>query len=430
MAAQTYALPSTQNITRVELENGMMVLVYENHSAQSVVVQGSLRTGSIYEDDPAKAGLASMTISSLMRGTSARDFDTVYATLEDIGADLDLSSSNHVTAFGGKSLAEDLPVVIDVLNDVLRNPIFPEEQVERLRGERMTYLQYAMQDTRYRAGRLFRQNLYPDSHPYHHSDYGTMETLPNITVDDLKAFHAKHLGPRNMIITVVGAVKADDAVQIVRDKLEDWTNSDQPAELSLPEIEAPAETRRAFVPIPGKTQSDIVMGSIGPSRYDDDFVPAVIANSVLGEFGMMGRIGYEIREKRGLAYYAYSRVEGGAGPGAWSISAGVAPQNVDLAIEQALEQAKRLGEEPVSDEDLSDNKSYYTGRLPLQLESNGGIATQIHRMERYGLGLDYLLQYHDMIHSLTKEQLQDAAAKYLNPEHLVIAVAGPENDAT
>jgi len=429
MATSTFALPGPDNITRVELANGITVLVYENHAAQSVVLTGSLRAGSIFESDPAKTGLASMTISSLMRGTHTRDFDTLHATLEDIGADANIGSSSHITTLSGKSLAEDLPVVADVLNDALRNPAFPEDQVERLRGERLTGLQYAMQDTRFRAARAFQENLYPANHTYHHHNSGTLETVPNITIEDMKTYHQTYLGPKNMILVVVGAVKADEAVQIIRDQFEDWQNPEQPEQPELPVVEQPTETRRTFVPVPGKTQSDIVLGALGPSRYAEDFVPAVIANSVLGEFGMMGRIGYEIREKRGLAYYAYSRIEGGPGPGPWNISAGVAPQNVDLAIEQAVEQIHRLRSEPVSDDDLSDNKSYYTGRLPLRLESNEGIAINIHRMERYDLGLDYLLNYHDMIHSLSKQDLLQAAANYLNPEKLVIAVAGPENGA-
>jgi zinc protease len=140
---------------------------------------------------------------------------------------------------------------------------------------------------------------------------------------------------------------------------------------------------------------------------------------------MMGRIGEIVREELGLAYYAYSRIEGGHGPGAWSVAAGVNPSKVDLAIRRIKRELKRLTSEVVSDEDIADNKAYFTGHLPLQLESNEGLASVILNMESYGLGLDYIQKYRDMIYRLSKEDLLNAAQRYLNPKALVIAIAGP-----
>lgn len=424
-AANSGSLPGPDNITRVVLDNGIVVLVYENFAAQSVVIAGSLDTGSLYET-PEQSGLASMTSGALMRGTQNRDFDTIHSNLEDIGADLDVGAGIHSTSFNGKALAEDLPVLIDLLSDVLRNPVFPEAQVERLRGEILTGLQYRQQDTRYRANRAFREALYPDNHPYHYSTRGTLETIPKLKVDDLKAFHQRTYGPRGMIVTIVGAVKSADAVKIVREKLGDWQNATQPPTPILPELPPIDETQRVAVNVPGKTQTDIVMGLPGPSRFAGDYRPATLANSILGQFGMMGRIGDEVREKQGLAYYAYSGIEGGHGPGPWSVSAGVNPSNVQKAVDSIIKELQRIIVEPVSDEDLADNKSYFTGHLPLQLESNEGIAASILNMEVYQLGLDNLLTFRDKINALTKEDLLAAAQKYLNPDAMVIAVAGPE----
>jgi zinc protease len=298
--------------------------------------------------------------------------------------------------------------------------------VERLRGEILTGLQYRQQDTRFRAGRAFRENLYPESHPYHYSSRGTLETIPGITIEDINAFHRTNYGPKGMIITVVGAVKAADAIEIVKGKLGDWQNENQPAKAVLPEIQPVDETRQIAVNIPGKTQSDIVMGVLGPSRFEPDYRAATLVNSVLGQFGMMGRIGDEVREKRGLAYYAYSSIEGGMGPGAWSVSAGVNPANVQQAIESVVGEIKRIITEEVSDEDISENKSYFTGHLPLQLESNEGIAGSILNMEAYKLGLDNLQKYTDEINGLSKTDLLKAVQKYWNPEAYVVAVAGPQ----
>lgn len=420
----THNLPGPDTITRVTFDNGITVLVYENFAAQSVVMMGSLRVGSTSED-PAQNGLAALTINALLRGTQTRDFAALASALEDIGADLSYGVGGLRSPFFGKALAEDLPVLVDVLADTLREPAFPPEQVERLRGEVLTGLQIRQQDTRYRAIRAFYETLYPAPHPLHYSPRGTPATVEALTLDAVRAFHARHIGPAGMMIVIVGAVTAADAVEIVRARLADWRNPDQPEPVVIPPHDPPTTTQRVFVPLAGKTQSDIVMGTIGPARSDPDWKAAQMVNSVFGQFGMMGRIGAIIREELGLAYYVYSQLEGGLARAPWSIAAGVNPANVELTIARITEQIERLVSEPVSDDELADNQSYFVGHLPLQLESNEGIAGTLHNIESFNLGLDYLVNYRATIDALTRDDLLAAARRYLNPNALVIAVAGP-----
>ncbi|MFO7322183.1 MAG: pitrilysin family protein [Chloroflexota bacterium] len=420
------SLPGPHNIVRTVLDNGITVLVYENHATQSVVLAGSLATGSIFEP-PEKNGLASITAASLMRGSETRTFDAINSALEDIGADLDIDAGVHRTGFFGKALAEDLATIAGILGDVLQQPAFPAAQIERLRGEIITGLKIRQQDTRYRANRAFHEQLYPPNHPYHRSVRGTLDTVPQITIDDIRDFHRRHFGPSGMIVAVVGAVRADEAIDIVRHALERWRNPDQPEAPPLPHVAAPTQTQRRFVPLPGKTQADLVVGTIGPARKDADYYAAMLANSVLGQFGMMGRVGEKVREELGLAYDVGSSINAGHGPGPWSVSAGVNPANVDRALEAIVAELERLVREPVSAEDLENVQSYYIGRLPLQLESNEGIANTLVNIETYGLGLDYLLRYRDTIMRLTREDLLAAAQRYIKPDALVVAVAGPES---
>lgn len=425
MTGSNNSLPGLDTITRTVLANGITVLVYENFAAQSVFLVGKLDAGGLYVA-PEQNGLSALTTSALMRGTHSRDFTAIHATLEDMGADLNVHSGMHKTGFSGKALAEDLPILVDVLADVLRQPAFPQQQVERLKGEVLTWLHYREQDTSWQAGRLFRQNLYPAEHPYHHGTQGTLETIPTLTNADMQAFHRQYFGPAGMVITVVGAVETQAAIAIIEERLGDWENPDQPPLPVLPDVLPVNEIRRSEIQLPGKTQADLVFGVVGPSRLAEDYTAASLANSVLGQFGMMGRIGQVVREDLGLAYYAFSQLEGGFGPGAWRVSAGVNPANVELAIERSLAEVQRLITETVSDDDLADNQSYYTGRLPLQLESNEGLATSILSMENYQLGLDYLVNYHDKIYALTKDDLLAAAQHYWNPDAFVVAVAGPD----
>ncbi|MEP7290962.1 MAG: pitrilysin family protein, partial [Chloroflexota bacterium] len=292
--------------------------------------------------------------------------------------------------------------------------------------EVLTGLQYRSQDTRYRAGRAFHEALYPANHPYHYSTRGTVESVSKITPTNLAAFHEQFYGPKGMIFVVVGAVKAADAIEIVRAAFEDWSNPAQPNPPTMPDLAPITTGQKVVVALPGKSQSDLVLGLPGPSRFSPDYQAASLVNSVLGQFGMMGRIGRTVREELGLAYYAYSQVEGGFGQGPWSVAAGVNPANVELALDRIREEVARLADELVGEDDLADNQAYFVGHLPLQLESNEGIAGALRNIETFDLGLDYLINYKEMINSLSRADLLNAAKHYLNPDALVIGIAGPE----
>lgn len=420
-------IPGPDDIARRELPNGIVLLARENFTAQSVVITGSLPAGALF-DAPEQAGRAALTAASLLYGTEKYDFDTLHGTLEGLGADLDIRAGVHTAGFGGKSLAEDLPTLLDILQDALRRPTFPPEHVERLRGQHLTGLQIQAHDTRYQASRTFDTLAYPETHPYHHPVEGTLETIPTVTRGMLLDFHKRHYGPRGMIITIVGAVEASAALDAVEAAFGDWQNPQQPEVPALPAVEPLNGIRWQDVIIPGKTQSDIVLGVPGPSRQEPDFHAARLANSVLGLFGMMGRLGKTVREEQGLAYYSYSLVEGETGPGPWRVIAGVNPANVGRAVESIVVEITRLTQEPISAEDLADNKANFTGRLPLQLENNEGVAGAIARMERHSLGLDYLRRYADVINALTADEVLAAAQHYLHPDAYALAVAGPRVD--
>jgi zinc protease len=142
----------------------------------------------------------------------------------------------------------------------------------------------------------------------------------------------------------------------------------------------------------------------------------------------MGRLGENVREEQGLAYYSYSRVDGGPDRGPWRIIAGVNPANVGQAIESIRVEVRRICEELVGEEELADNKAFITGSLPLRLERNEGVARSIISMERYGLGLDYLQRYRDLIGEIDAEQIRAVAQQWLDPDNYALAVAGPPDE--
>ena len=414
--------PNAKTIHREVLANGMIVLVYERFASPSFVIEGLIRSGALNETR-ATAGLANFTAVSLMHGTQSRTFEQVYDQLESVGAELSFNGGFHTSSFSGQGLIEDIDLILELSADALRNPTFPEDQIIQIRGQLMTALHMRANDTRAMASLAFDELIYGE-HPYGRSELGYHDTISKLTASDLTQFHQHHYGPADMIITIVGAIKAEEAIAKVERVFGDWQNPQQPAPLHVADVLRPSEQKRIHVPMPDKQQADIRLGLPGPRRSAPDYLDASLMNTILGVFGMMGRIGQSVREEQGLAYYAYSRLQGGLGPAPWCAVAGVAPSAVEQAIQSILAEIKRMQDELVTAEELADNKAYRIGSLPMGLETNSGLADVISDIEFYDLGLDYLMTYPDKIEAISAEQIRDAAQTHLSTEQIGIAVAG------
>ena len=417
------SLPGPDDIYREVLPNGITVLTRPNFNSPSVVLAGYFEAGALFDPDE-KLGLAEYTTISLMRGTKTRTFDDIYNSLESVGASLGLNTGIHKSGFNGRSLSEDLPLLLDLLSEALREPVFPKTEVEKLRAQLLTGLAIRAEDTGDMASMAFDKILFKD-HPYSRPEDGYPETIQTIKRNDLVKFHREHYGPRGMVISIVGAVKPEAAVRQVKRALGSWQAKGQKETPALPPLKTLKKTISKHHRISGKSQSDLIIGTNGPMRRDPEFMPASIGNNILGQFGMMGRIGDVVREKSGLAYYAYSSLSAGLGPGSWEVNAGVNPQNVKKATDLIVGELKRFVQEGVTADELADTKANFIGRLPLSLESNGGVANALLNIERHDLGLDYYRRYEGLVNEVTADEVLNAARKFINLDRLAIAVAGP-----
>jgi len=421
MNTSSNAIPNSDNITRVILNNGMTVLVRENHSAPVVVTEGYIPTGAIHEA-AAKSGLSSFVASMLTRGSEHYDFDRFNDTIESIGASLGAGASDHYTNFSATSLAEDCPTMLEVLADVLQRPHFPQAHVERVRQQKLVRLQERAQDTNQMASLRFYETIYGD-HPYGRSTSGYLETVAQIAQADLVNFHANYYTPNGALLVIVGDVETQAVLDLVHQHFGDWQGI--VPDKRVPPFPARQGGQRINHTIAGKVQADITMGFPAIPRHHPDFYPMRVANNILGQFGMMGRLGERVREEQGLAYYSYSSVDSELHNGVWLAQAGVNTTNVEQAINSILVEFERMATAPVTASELADSQAYMTGVLPLTLETNSGVASTLLTMEWFDLGLDYLQRYNGLIYGVTADDIQRIAARYLRPDQCTIVVAGP-----
>lgn len=421
-----HSLPGPETIVRCQLPNGIVILARENFASPSAVFSGFLSVGSL-DESTTRAGLAEMTASSLMRGTSQLASEEIHESIESVGARLIISAGKHSTAFSGKCLTEEFDRLLSIFAQVLQEPSFPEDQVDLVRNEQLTAIAIRDQETGSRAHQCFNELVYP-GHPYSQLNLGSSETVAKLKSGHLRKFHEKYYGPKGMVISVVGSVEASEAIANVERFLGGFVNEKQADQSKLPDISPLKGEVREYVPLEGKIQSDLVIGVAGPRRQDPDYLPAALGNNILGRFGMMGRIGQQVRERNGLAYYAYSTLNSGPGPGPWQVIAGVNPGKLEEAITIIKKEISRFVKRGVSREELLENQSSFIGRLPLQLESNEGVCGALTFLERYQLGLDYYQRFPRMVADVSREQIRHAAVRFLDPDRLAIAGAGPALD--
>jgi zinc protease len=410
--------------TREVFRNGLVLLHNRATANPSVVVRALVRAAASRET-PGSYGHASLTGRMLRQGTEHIAKAALAEELDGMGAGLSVDVGYSLVAVSIKCLTDDFPRAMQILSELLRRPTFPEEELERLRGQVLTELKEMDDNTRVVCERTWRELAYPSTHPFHRLTVGNAATVGAVTRDDLSAFHTAWYGPNQTTLIVVGDVGLDDAMQLVDRNLGDWPGARvERVEESLPASDLPPHQLRE-VDMVGKTQADVAIGLPTLDRGSPDYYALSFANHILGRIYFMGRFGEKVRDEQGLAYYAYSELHGGYGRGAWLVRAGVNPRNMDQALASIDTELKRFLADGPTPEEQTDGVSSLLGGLPRQLETNEGAAAVMGEIELYDLGLDYLERYPDIIRSLTREQVTETARRWIDTQRLVTAIAGP-----
>jgi zinc protease len=408
---------------RSVLDNGAVVIVQETSTTPAVTINATVRAGGVHESADLQ-GLAFLTGLVLDRGTENRTAGAIAEELDDRGVALRVATSRHITTVSCTCLSEDFEDVLPVALDVVGHANFPEEELAKRRAECVTSLRQDEDSPATRAVESLLELLYGAEHPYGRRAKGTFESIERITRGDLGSFHAERFRPPALSLAIVGQVSPQHALARAARELDGWTGA-APQEPELPAAPPEAGRRSRVIPLAGKSQTDIAYGFTAVRRLDPRYYAYWVMNNILGQFGLGGRLADNIRERQGMAYYAFSAFDASVGAGPLIVRAGVDPGNVDRALAAIDFEIARMGAEGPTPAELAETQQYLIGSIPRTLETNAGIASFLQTEEQFGLGLDFDQRLPHLLRAVTLEDVRAAAAEVLHPDRAAVAIAGP-----
>jgi zinc protease len=411
---------SLKDAQRVELPNGMVLLLLENHRLPVVVADAWVRNVQMLE--PAdKAGVASLVGNMLDEGTAKHNTTEIAELIETVGGTLSMSSNGgsvHV-------LAPHRSLGLGLLFECLAQPTFPKDAFARQKDRLLAEIDDMERRPDARARMVYRETLY-GKHPLGRPSLGRHATVEKLTPADCAAFHRQAFAPNNTVVAIVGDFDTRQVIEEVKRLTADWKKVDV-AKPQPPAIEKPREFTEKVLTFPQAAQLAFYLGHPGIRRSNPDYYKLLVMDYILGTGpGFTDRLSARMRDRQGLAYTVQANITNSAGeePGLFTCYVGTAPQNFEKVKSIFLEEIDRLRTNKPTPEEVEDAKNYLVNSLPLQLTTSANVASQLLYVERHGLGLNFLDDYRRAVQSVTPEDVRAVAAKYLDPKRMALVAAG------
>jgi predicted Zn-dependent peptidase len=408
--------------TRSTLANGAELVVSEKHDLPLVSFTITFSGGYNQADPVARRGLGDMTAAMMSEGTRTRDGEALAAALQLLGTTVAIRIGGETGTIAFQCIASKLLPTLDIVADMLVNPTFPPEALERLRAQRLVALVQARDQPGAIASRVFPRLVYGDAHPY--GQNVTEATLKAITRDDVVAFHRAYFRPGQALVTVVGDVNTAGAKASIEKALTAWPSGGEKPAFQYPAVPASRALTIYVADKPGAAQSTFAIGTTGPPRNTPDYYALQTMNTILG--GMFqSRLNANIREEKGYSYGVGSSFAYGKGPGAFRAGGDIVSAKSDAALMEFMKELRGIrGERPITDEELSTAKDALTQRLPGTFASAQSINTAIVSLWTQGLPDDYYQQYAARIAAIRREDVVRVARQYVDVDRLVIVIVG------
>ena len=417
-------LPRAQEAT---LKNGLRVVLLESHKVPTFNMQMVVLSGGL-SDKPDFRGLASFTAALLREGTTKRSSKDIAEQADALGATLGANSglSSMTTNVTTSGLIENLDQTLELFADVIRNPTFPQSEVEKYKTRTLAQLQFQRSIAGFLAQEQFSRAIYGTSHPAS-LVAAPADSIKKLTTKDLADFHSANFRPNNAILAIVGDVTLKEIMPKLEKAFGDWQKGDVPA-FTIPPAPAQAESKIYLIDRPKSVQTVIQLGTLGIERTSPDYFSVLLANRVLGG-GPSGRLFMNLREDKGYTYGAYSGFGGSKFRGTWEASSEVRTEVTEGAMKEFMNELNRLRNEPVPAEELENAKRAIVGGFALSLEQPTALLQNVIQQKLYNLPADYWDTYPQKVSAVTAADVQNAAKKYLDLGRLQIVAVGDATQA-
>ena len=399
-----------------QLNNGLKVMVVENHKLPRVSLQLTIDNPPILEGD--KAGVSSLTGSLLGNGSKNIAKDEFNEEIDFLGARLSFGSQSAYAS----SLSKYFPRMMELMSDAAINPNFTQEEFEKEKNKLITGLKTEEKDVSAISGRVQRALAYGKDHPY--GEFTTETTVNNVTLSDVETFYRDYFVPANAYLIIVGDVSLEEVKELTEKFFTPWTKAIPPS-FSYTSPKNVPNTQINFVDMPNAVQSEIAVQNVVELKMKDaDYIPVLVANQILGGGGE-GRLFLNLREDKGYTYGSYSSINDNK-YAASRFRAAASVRNVvtDSSVVEILKEIDLINTEPISEKELKNTKAKYAGRFIMALEDPQTIARYALNIETENLPKDFYKTYLERLEKVTIEDVQNVAQKYFNSSNARVVVTG------
>jgi zinc protease len=408
------------------LRNGAQLLVVENHAVPLVAVDIVIQSG-VDREPLDRRGLSGFLADLLLEGTRTRSSLDIEVARERLAAQLSTGSGLETTRVHLNALKDTLPDALALMADVLLNPAFKAEDIERLRGLELTNLAAKKGNPGALARDAFAKAVWGDKNPWGLPSGGTPDTIKAITAKDLIRFHQTYVVPNNAVISVSGDVTADEAAAALEKVLGSWKKGKLPTTRPAP---APDAAARSILvsDLPTGTQSTVLVGWRAPKASAPEILPLLVANNIVGGL-FTSRLNLNLREQKAFSYGFGSRLGLNRDVSTFAASGNVVAVHTAESVTEVEKELQRMKTDPITDEEFNRAKEAIIRSLPSQLETNDAVATNVATLVELGRPLDYYATLPARIRAVQKADVVTAVQKYFDPDHWPVVVVGPKSQS-
>jgi zinc protease len=422
LAAPILAAQIAQHIVRAKAA-GVDLIAYPTAVKDVVTIVGSLPAGDAF----AGAGNAAVpTLVGMMldRGTKSEDQFKIAEQLESVGAEINFEVGIQLVEIHAKCLKKDLPLVVRLIAEQLRNPAFAPAEFAKAQQAAIGSLQHSLENTNARASEAFDRAIFPKGHPNRPvSTEEMIAAVQSAKIEDLKRFHEQHYGPAHLTLIAVGDLDARSLQASVAKAFGGWTGGSDFLHAAAPAVTAAPQEES--IPVPGKASVSVVLGEATGLRYRDPEALALRVGSAIFGSGFTSRLMGSVRDKEGLTYDISAGMgEDALTDGYWRIGATFAPALLEKGIASTRRELLRWSREGVTAEELAARKTDIVGSYQVSLATTGGLATALQQAVLRGYPVSWLDDYPRAIDALTLEEVNRAIKKHIDPAKMVLVKAG------